>query len=248
MRHFRLIFISAILAALSTVAAGQGRGETPIKSQEISELDGVPVLLKHLPDYEQVRSSAVFTTNVEDLRPALGDRAILELIDFSGGTEAVMAPYTAGRLLIVEYSNPQLAAEADTKFSSQLATDPGDPPVVYRRIGNYSAFVFDASDTTAANFLLDQVKYEKTVQWLGKDPFTLEKLERYFAVTSRDIAISTVLWILGGLFLALAVGVVCGLIYYQYRERARMNQTAFSDAGGLTRLNLDDLSEPIKSR
>lgn len=248
MRHFRLIYIASIFAAFSIAAMGQGSAVPPIKSQEVSEEDGEPVLLKHLPDYEQVRTGAVFTNKIDDLRSTLGHRPIIELIDFSGGTEAVTASYPAGKLLIVEYSNPQLATEADAQFNSRLAADPGTPPVIYRRIGNYSVFVFDASDHTAAGELMDQIKYQKTVQWLGKDPFTLEKLERYFAVTSRDIAISTVLWILGGLSLALAVGVVCGLLFYQYRERVRMNQTTFSDAGGLTRLNLDDLSEPIKPR
>jgi hypothetical protein len=96
------------------------------------------------------------------------------------------------RLLIVEYMNPQLATEADAKFTTHLAQDPGDPPIMYRRIGNYSVFVFDATDQGAATGLTEQVKYEKSVQWLGKDPFLLEKFERYFAVTGRDVALATV--------------------------------------------------------
>ena len=33
---------------------------------------------------------------------------------------------------------------------SGLAASPGSPPVVYRRIGNYSVFVFDAANQQAA--------------------------------------------------------------------------------------------------
>jgi len=36
-----------------------------------------------------------------------------------------------------------------------------------------------------------------------------------------------------------------GIWYFRYREKKRAGMTAFSDAGGLIRLNLDDLSEPL---
>ena len=40
-------------------------------------------------------------------------------------------------------------------------------------------------------------------------------------------------------------GIIAGLVYFRFRDRERSKRIAFSDAGGLTRLNLDDLSEPI---
>jgi ABC-type transporter Mla subunit MlaD len=61
--------------------------------------------------------------------------------------------------------------------------------------------------------------------------------------TSLDIMISTVLWILLVLGSALLTGVVAGYIFYRFRDQKRATRTAFSDAGGLTRLNLDGLSE-----
>lgn len=243
MQVLRLFFLTLFVG--TSVLTASAQPSQPIKSQEISEIDGIPVLIKHLPEWERVRFATTFTNNVGDLRNALGERDVFDLIDFAGGTEAVTAPYEAGKLLIIEYTNPQLAADADSKFTARLAATPGSPPVVYRRIGNYSVFVFDAADQQAAIGLLEQVKYEKTVQWLGEDPYLLQKIERYFAVTSRDVAIATVLWIVGGLLTAIVVGVIAGLIFFQYRERDRASRTAFSDAGGLTRLNLDDLSEPI---
>jgi hypothetical protein len=213
-----------------------------LKSQELSEDDGKPVLLKHLPSYENVQDAAVFVTDNGALRRAVGNRPVLDVLEFPPGTEAVAADYAQGRLVIVEYTNPQASIEADGKIQEHLATN-AQTSVVYRRIGNYNAFVFDAADETAANLLLDEVKYQKVVQWLGEDPYLLRKLERYMMATSRDIAISTVMVIGFGLLTAILAGIVAGLIFFRFRDQKRAGRAAFSDAGGLTRLNLDGLSE-----
>jgi hypothetical protein len=217
------------------------------KSQEVSEDDGVPVLIKHLPDWENARNRAAYTNNINDLRAALGARPVFDLIDFAGGTEAVTAPYDAGKLLIVEYTNPQSSIEADAQFKQKLAETPPNPPVVYRRIGNYNAFVFDAADEAAAHALLDQIKYQKTVQWLGEDPNAQQKAERFFAIRTADIFLSTVMVIVGGLTLAILTGIGVGLVFFRMREQQRSSMSAFSDAGGMTRLNLDELSETVSS-
>ena len=240
-------FISAILAALfllGTIPAfAQPQTQTNVESQEVSEVDGIPVLIKHLPDWENVRDATTFTNKPQDLKNALGNRPVLDLIDFSGGTEAVTAAYPAGRLLIVEYTSPQASIDADAKFQQNLAAEPQTPPVVYRRIGNYNTFVFDAPDETAANSLLNEIKYQKIVQWLGEDPYLLQRLERYFVTTTRDIFVSTVIWIVMGIGLSIVTGIIAGLIFFRVREQKRATRTAYSDAGGLTRLNLDELSE-----
>jgi hypothetical protein len=218
------------------------RGQQPtVKSQEVSEDDGQPVLLKHLPEYEQVRGQATFTTDKESLKRTAGS-AVLDLLEFPAGTEAVTAPYPQGRLVIVEYTNPQLSVEVDARIQQHLASNP-DSGTVYKRIGNYNAFVLGASDRAGADALLDQVKYEKTVQWLGEDPYLLKRLERYMVTTSRDIMISTVLVIVFGLITALLAGIAAGFIFFRFRDHKRATRTAYSDAGGLTRLNLDGLSE-----
>lgn len=225
------------------MAVAQSQTAPTVKSQEVSEVDGIPVLIKHLPDWESVRNTAIFTNNPQDLKNALGDRPVLDLIDFSGGTEAVAAAYPAGKLLIVEYTNPQGSVEADIKFQQHISNTPQNSQIVYRRIGNYNTFVFDAADETAANSLLDEVKYQKTVQWLGEDPYLLKKLEKYFVNTTRDIFISTVLWIVMGIGISIVAGIISGVIFFRIREAKRATRRAYSDAGGLTRLNLDDLSE-----
>jgi hypothetical protein len=212
------------------------------KSQEISDADGQPVLLKHLPDAEKVAASAIFGTDKGALQTAIRNQPVLNSLEFPFGTEYVTAAYPQGRLLIVEYTNPQSSAEADGKIQQYIGGRP-DSGFVYRRIGNYNAFVFDASDAVAANGLLDQIKYEKTVQWLGEDPYILKKLERYMVTTSRDIMISTVLAIVFGLLASILAGIVAGFIFFRVRDQKRAHRSAFSDAGGLTRLNLDGLSE-----
>jgi hypothetical protein len=213
-------------------------------SQELSEVDGIPVLIKHLPDWEKVRNSTIFTTNRYDLKIALGERPILDLIDFTTGTEAVTAQYDAGKLLIVEYTSPQVSVDADNKFKFALA-ESGDLNTAYRRIGNYNAFVFDATDMAAANALLDQVKYEKQVQWLGDNPFRISA-ERAFVLTTADLFLSTVLVIVIGIGVSIIGGLIVGIVYFQTRERRRAALTSFTDAGGMTRLNLDGFTPDIQ--
>lgn len=243
MRRLRTTFVGSFL----TFALGLGCflttvGQSAPASQEVSEVDGQPVLLKHLPDYEQVQAGAIFVTESAGLRAAAGDQPVFEAVEFVPGTEAVTANYPAGRLVIVEYTTPQASAEADAKIHEFLAKHP-QPAIAYRRIGNYNAFVFGVSDAAAADGLLGQIKYEKTIQWLGEDPFLLKKLERYMVTTSKDIMISTVLVILLGLGGALLAGIAAGFVFFRVRDQKRASRTAFSDAGGLTRLNLDGLSE-----
>lgn len=213
------------------------------KSQETSESDGIPVVLKHLPDWEKVRGQAGFASNASDLKKAAGERPVFDLVDFATGTEAATAQYPAGRLVIIEYTNPQSSVSADADIQTRL-TQLGTQAdtIVYRRIGNYNAFVFDAADRQAADALLDQVKYEKNVRWLGNDPFAQHRAERDFTVKTADIFLSTFIAIALGLGVMLGVGGLVGYIYFRYTDKQRSELSTFSDAGGMTRLNLDGLT------
>jgi hypothetical protein len=211
----------------------------------VSDKDGLPVLLKHLPDWESVRGQARFATSAGELKAVLGDRPVLDLIDFSIGTEAVTAPYPAGKLLIVEFSTPQASIESDADFTAKLAQT-GDASTVYRRIGNYNAFVFDAADPAAASALLDQVKYEKNVQWIGKNPFLISA-ERAFVLQTSDLFFSTVMVILIGIGLSVLGGILAGFVFFRVREQKRAAMPTFTDAGGMTRLNLDGFTPDISA-
>jgi hypothetical protein len=240
--------VSILLRSLLAVALGANFAFSQLgevrSSQEISDDDGLPVLIKHLPEWEAMRESIVFATRAEELQAGLGDRPLFELIDWAGGTEAAAAPYASGTLLIVEYTTPPAATDANFRFNEYLNANP-ESGVAHRRIGNYMAFVLDVRDPAGAEVLLDQVKYEKTVQWLGEDPFLLQKIERYFALTGRDVALATVMWIASGALIAVVLGIFAGIIFFRVREKGRLTRTAYSDAGGLTRLNLDGLAEPM---
>lgn len=209
------------------------------KSQEVSDSDGVPVLLKHLPDWETVKGQAKITNSIDEVRAEFGNAAVLSGIDLNGGAEAAYASYGDSRLLLIEYPTPQGSVAADAAIQSKLPETPG---AAYKRIGNYNALVF-GSDSAAAEALLGKIEYGKSVQWLGEDPFYLDRFGRYVALTGRDVAISTILFILGIFATAIMIGVGVGYAFFRVRENERAHRTAFSDAGGLTRLNLDELSE-----
>lgn len=234
--------IFAVLLSVS-IAFGQTSPGGQVRSQEYSESDGIPVLIKHLPNLESVRQNAVLARDVPSLKTVLGERPVLDLIDFAAGTEAATAAYPEGKLLIIEYSTPQASVDADGKFSSLLAAS-GDGRTAYKRIGNYNVLVFDATDLAAANALIDQVKYEKNIQWLGPNPFRISA-ERAFVLTTSDIFFSTVLVILIGIGISIVGGLITGWIFFMFRERRRAEMTTYTDAGGMTRLNLDGFTPEI---
>lgn len=237
-------FAALLLAcAFSVTSLAQNNGSIPYKSQEISEIDGVPVLVKHLPDWEFRRDSTAFATSSADLKQALGDRPMVDLIDFTAGTEAVTAQYDAGRLLIVEFASPQISVETDEKINAAIASN-GDGKTFNRRIGNYNVVVLDASGSSAANALIDQVKYEKQITWLGKNPFAISA-ERAFVMTTADIFLSTLMVIVGGIVASIFIGLFVGYFFFYYRDGKRSKMYAYTDAGGMTRLNLDGFTPDI---
>lgn len=234
-------FLLALAAVcFATNAAAQDLNQSG--SQEVSEKEGVPVLVKHLPDWESKKDSSVFVTKKQDLQDYLNEREVIERIDFIPGTEAVLASYPAGKLVIVEFASPQASSDADERVKQHISE--GTSSYFYRRIGNYNVFLFDGTDESAANALFDQIKYEKVVQWLGSGPsfFPQGDTEREFIVGASSLFIATVIVILSGFGIAAVFGVIFGILYFYFQESRRSSFSAFSDAGGMTRLNLDGLS------
>mgnify|MGYP000014692316 FL=1 len=211
------------------------------KSQEVGD-DGIPVIIKHLPDWETKKDSAILMKTKEELIEALGDRAIFQAVEFVGGAEAVTAEYPSGRLLIIEHNTPQLSIDADAKIKTRL-DELADNSIIYRRIGNYNVFVLDVKNVQDANALFDKVRYEKVVQWLSEDPFQWEKLQRAYALFVGQMLFSTILAVLLGVGASAILGVCVGMVIFHVRERKRKKWTRFSDAGGMIRLNLDELQE-----
>ena len=246
---FRVIILSLFLCLSLTVSPftsyAQENENADSQSQEMSEAEGIPVLIKHLPDWKIKQKEAVFITNKAELTNALGNRSTLTEIDFINGTEAVTANYPQGKLLIVEYLTPQAATDTDKNVTEKLS-QMGET-VFYRRIGNYNVFIFDGNDEDSANTLFDQIKYQKTVQWLGTNPNLYKQAERVIVGTLSGVFVSTVLAIILGIVFSIVVGFFVGLIYFRYTDKRRHQQETFSDAGGMTRLNLDHLTSDIGS-
>ena len=219
------------------LAAGLDKGE-----------DEIPVLVKHLPDSQNAQQHAVYAVNIETLRDNVPNQPVLDAVSFEGGTEAVAANYGQSQLVIVEFTTPQFSIDNDQKIWNEIAAlkAKGEPaPTAYRRVGNYSVFVFNAPDEKTANALVDQVKYEQLVQWLGDDPHLAERLQRYFTQTSAGVLVAVLKSSGLSLILCLAIGGLIGTMLFRHRRAQKM--AAYSDAGGSIRLNLDELTEPVKT-
>lgn len=239
--------IVLLILLISTTLFAQNTKTPQSKSQFLDE-DGIPILTKNLPNWETAQINSTYIVNSDDLKKALGEKEVLKFIDFAGATEAVTANYDQGKLLLVEFNSPQVSIETDNQVKQFLAEKPPTPPIFYRRIGNFNAFVFDAKDETSANLLLEQISYGKKVQWLGKDPYLYEKASRFFAKSTSEVLMSIVYMILGGLAIALSLGFFFGYFVFAKRRKRQSVTNVFTDAGGMTRLNLDDLSSPNPNR
>jgi hypothetical protein len=224
----------------SLIAFAQGYSQTLVDGE-----NAIPVLVKHLPDWETAQDRAVYAISLHALQAAAGNQEVLNVVSFDEGTEAVTANYDATRLVIIEYTTPQIAETQDARITErikQLREGNQSVPSAYRRVGNYSVFVFNAPDETASAHLIDNVKYEQRIQWLGENPFAFEGA----AQQHTQKAVSLILGIARtiGFFVALCLGaggVVGGIAFLHRRAQQRAAAETYSDAGGMLRLNLDEI-------
>ncbi|HJR08702.1 MAG TPA: hypothetical protein VJ842_15690 [Pyrinomonadaceae bacterium] len=232
-----LLFNGAALAAQANVQT------VNVPTEAASE---IPVLVKHLPDWESAQARARYVETLDALKEAVPGQPVLDALPFDGGTEAVTATYEGGaRLVIVEYATPQAAFDADNGIKARVAALRGEgksAPSAYRRVGNYAVFVFGAPDEAKAVALIDKVKYEKDVRWLGDDPFAVGRANRAWINMSTSVIVNTVKATGIAIAICLAIGgIFGGWIFTRRRAQAALNEN-FSDAGGMVRLNIDELS------
>jgi hypothetical protein len=206
----------------------------------------IPVLVKHLPDWETAQDGAAYAVSYEQLQKIASNRPVLDVVSFAGGTEAVSALYgQAGHLVIVEYATPQIASDGDARIKARIAALAGEGkpvPSSYRRIGNYAVFVFDAQDEQAAAGLLNKVTYEKDVRWLGENPYAVERANRAWLNMSTSVIVNTVKATGLAIVICLSIGgLFGGWIFMRRRAQAALTEK-FSDAGGMLRLNIDEMS------
>ena len=205
----------------------------------------IPVLVKHLPGWQEAKRKSLYLVSIESLKREFGDQSVFSVVDFAGGAEAVTANYDNSKLVIVEFNTPQLATDNDQRINAKLQElrSQGQPvPTAYRRVGNYSVFVFDAPSEVAANQLIDQVKYEQMVQWLGENPYRYERALREFTQTTLGVFVNVVKGSGLALVSCLAVGGLIGGLMFVRRRAQQRDVEAYSDAGAMLRLNLDELT------
>lgn len=127
----------------------------------------IPVLVKHLPDWENEQTRVWYAVNKETLKQAFNNQPVVDVVSFEGGAEAAVGNYGPQKLVIVEFNTASLATDNDQRIKAklqELGTQGQPTPSAYRRVGNYAVFVFDAPSQEAANQLIDQVKYQQVVQ------------------------------------------------------------------------------------
>ena len=205
----------------------------------------IPVLIKHLPSPGEAQKNAVYLNSFADLHRLPFQHSVFDAVQSGGNADAVLATYGPSKVLIVEFNTPQLATENDQRIIARIQElwKLGQPaPTAYRRVGNYSVFVFDAPDEQTAKQLIDQVKYEQVVQWLGENPNILKEAEKRYVNTTLGVLVAVVKASGYALVLCLGMGGLIGALLFSYRRSQQKDMTAFSDAGGMLRLNLDELS------
>jgi Family of unknown function (DUF6599) len=206
----------------------------------------IPVLVKHLPDWETAQDRAVYVISQHGLQLAAGQQPVFDAINFNAGAEAVTATYDASRLVIVEYNTPQIAADADSRITARLQElrAEGQPvPSAYRRVGNYSVFVFNAPDERAAAQLIDRVKWEQSIQWLGENPLLWARAEKQHTKEAVSLILGIAKTIGFFVMICLGGGAVFGGIFFLHRRaQRRAVAESYSDAGGMLRLNIGEPS------
>ncbi|PYS97622.1 MAG: hypothetical protein DMF65_11485 [Acidobacteria bacterium] len=209
--------------------------------------NGLPTLVSHLPDWEKAYQRADYAVSLPALQEAAGNRPALDAVSFEGGAEAVTSNYGEARLVIIEFTTPQYAADSDARIGERIAQlrAAGQPvPSAYKRVGNYSVFVFDAPDAAAADKLASGVKYEKDVRWLGRNPHAEEIATKAYTSTMGNVIITTLITTGLAILFCLGVGGTIGGAVFLYRRARNTAQEIYSDAGGMLRLNIEDLNAP----
>jgi hypothetical protein len=224
---------NAQLAQLFADTLDKGEGDTP-------------ALLRHLPDWSNAQKRAVFFTNIKSAQAIAQDQPVLTFLDTAGGdADAVLAEYGQARMLLIEFNTPQLAGDNDRMIGwkiGELKSQNQKVPTAYRRVGNYGVFVFDAESQQAANKLIDQVTYEQVVQWLGDNPYWFKEAEKRYVNTTLGVLVAVVK--ASGLVIVSCFGIgglIGGVLFLRRRAR-QTTAEAFSDAGGMLRLNLDEIT------
>ena len=230
---------SSLIALAQSLSQGLDPGEGEI-----------PVLIKHLPNPDEAEKTAIFWSSFDTLTLPV-EQPVLTAVRADGNADAAFVTLDSGKVLLVEFHTPQLATENDQRILARIPElwKLGQPaPTAYRRVGNYAVFVFDAPNEQAAKQLIEQVKYEQVVSWLGENPNILREAQERYVNTMLGMLVAVVKASGYALVACLGIGVLIGALLFTYRRSQQKAVTAYSDAGGMLRLNLDELTTDLPER
>ena len=228
------------IASTNLTALAQALSDTIDKGE-----GEIPVLIKHLPNPDEAQKNALYLNSFTTLTSLAPQEPVLTAVNGDGNADAAFATIGSSKILLVEFNTPQLAAENDQRIVARIHElwNQGQPaPAAYRRVGNYSVFVFDAPNEQAAKQLIDQVHYEQVVSWLGNNPNILRQAEERYIDTTLGVLVSVLKASGYALVGCLGFGGLIGAALFTYRRSQQKQVTAYSDAGGMLRLNLDELT------
>ena len=219
-------------------------------SETLDKGDGdIPVLIKHFPNPEEAQKNAVYLNSFNTVTSLAPRQPVLTAVQTDGNADAALATIASSKMLIVEFNTPQLATENDQRIIERIHSLwhlGQSAPTAYRRVGNYSVFVFDGPDAQTASQLIDQVKYEQVVSWLGDNPNILRNAEERYIDTTLGVLVNVLKASGYALIACLGIGGVVGALLFSYRRSQQKAFKAYSDAGGMMRLNLDELTADKK--
>lgn len=229
---------------------------TAVKQKLLSADNDLPILPSKLPIQNKVANSERYVIGLAGLERLNNFAKFKTSINFKGGVEVAAADYQIGdnklNLMIIEYYTPQLATDGFSQIENifnQLSAEEKESSLL-KRVGNYAVIAVNVSDKTAAQTLVNEVKYAPKVYWEARkitdlpveyrppDPAVLEE-----ASQTANVIIRTFYWIGIMLVSALLLGVSSGAIFFywnRWRKKKLGIEDLFSDAGGTVRLNLDD--------
>lgn len=213
-------------------------------------------LLDSLPAASMVARSQRYFLGPESLNAYVEHGR--EMFDFAGDTEAVAAEYEQVtqpqatnpaappevlKIAIVEYHTPQFATDAMTRATAYLSSLPESEQqqIILKRVGNYVVEAVNVRDHAMAEGLINSVQYPYTVKWLRNplwptnDPFRVQKAAEMLVSTFGLLGL-----ILGTV---LVVGTVFGTTIFLKRRRGQ--QEVFSDAGGMLRLDINQIESAM---
>ncbi|MBN8724520.1 MAG: hypothetical protein J0M03_16410 [Acidobacteria bacterium] len=216
-------------------------------------------LAKKLPSV--IRNLPTGSLNLRTARYILGPKALAILAkrdtthyEFypNFGTEVAYANYNQSdgetSLLVIEHHTPQQSIAAFkrlTDYRNSLSAAE-QAKLLLKREGNYIIEANNFASQQAAEKIVNGVEYGYVVKWLHQDvPIGNGRSVASEAAKTAKILVSVFGLIGVALIVAIIGGIMMGLSIFYFRRRNKVLVEAFSDAGGMMRLNLDGIASPI---